>query len=525
MGSTDSPAGRAGQPSRAADVLLCALFIAACCAVVGDALARPPATRDWAAEKRAPPAAPGLPTSLAGWNALPRRLEEWWSLALGGREFLLGTRTRAMILLGAPPARDLLADEAGWLWYDPPAAFSARRGTSPFDAAAMGRFADALRSSRELCEAQGVRYGFVVCPDKETVHADRRAAERAQVLPSRREQFRSQVARLAQADVLDLAPALVDEARHDAPGDPTYFALGTHWTPRGSWRAGVECASWLAALEGAPEPRLAARDELWRPPLAPEHHDSWAGALHAKGALLESVPDAAPPGGFAWRLASSEPGQQRFVRGDGSGRRILLCADSFGPYLATWLAEFAGEVVVAAPSSLSEELLRATRPDWCLHVVVERQLASAPPGVRRPVRELRESELAALPVAARAVLDPAHAHARARGATRLALASSGLRARHGDSPLDGVVLALPPRSTASVLVLELLVERPGALRVAWRGGADQDFLRLRSHEVQLPAGRALVALELSEQDLQGSVLLSGRGLDYLVVRAEWRDAR
>jgi hypothetical protein len=63
------------------------------------------------------------------------------------------------------------------------------------------------------------------------------------------------------------------------------------------------------------------------------------------------------------------------------------------------------------------------------------------------------------------------------------------------------------------------------LRVAWRGGADQDFLRLRSHEVQLPAGRALVALELSEQDLQGSVLLSGRGLDYLVVRAEWRDAR
>jgi hypothetical protein len=523
MGSTDSPAGRAGQPSRAADVLLCALFIAACCAVVGDALARPPATRDWAAEKRAPPAAPGLPTSLAGWNALPRRLEEWWSLALGGREFLLGTRTRAMILLGAPPARDLLADEAGWLWYDPPAAFSARRGTSPFDAAAMGRFADALRSSRELCEAQGVRYGFVVCPDKETVHADRRAAERAQVLPSRREQFRSQVARLAQADVLDLAPALVDEARHDAPGDPTYFALGTHWTPRGSWRAGVECASWLAALEGAPEPRLAARDELWRPPLAPEHHDSWAGALHAKGALLESVPDAAPPGGFAWRLASSEPGQQRFVRGDGSGRRILLCADSFGPYLATWLAEFAGEVVVAAPSSLSEELLRATRPDWCLHVVVERQLASAPPGVRRPVRELRESELAALPVAARAVLDPAHA--RARGATRLALASSGLRARHGDSPLDGVVLALPPRSTASVLVLELLVERPGALRVAWRGGADQDFLRLRSHEVQLPAGRALVALELSEQDLQGSVLLSGRGLDYLVVRAEWRDAR
>ena len=185
MGSTDSPAGRAGQPSRAADVLLCALFIAACCAVVGDALARPPATRDWAAEKRAPPAAPGLPTSLAGWNALPRRLEEWWSLALGGREFLLGTRTRAMILLGAPPARDLLADEAGWLWYDPPAAFSARRGTSPFDAAAMGRFADALRSSRELCEAQGVRYGFVVCPDKETVHADRWVAERAQVLPSR----------------------------------------------------------------------------------------------------------------------------------------------------------------------------------------------------------------------------------------------------------------------------------------------------------------------------------------------------
>lgn len=512
----------AGGRSRAADLALCAALVAAWCAVLGDLCLRPPAARDWASEKRAPPVAPSAPTSMAGWNALPRRLEEWWSLALGGRELLLGARTRLMLGLGAPPARDLDGDEAGWLWYDPRWALSARRGTAPFDQADIARFAGALRASRELCEARGVRYGFVVCPDKETVHADRRPASRAAVLPSRREQFASLVAPLARIDALDLAPALVDEAERDQPGDPTYFALGTHWTPRGSWRAGVECAGWLAALEGAPAPRLASREQLWRPPLARQHHDSWAGALHAVGALVEEVPDAAPPGGFSWRLASSEPGQQRFVRGDGSGRRILLCADSFGPYLATWLAEHAGEVVVAASSSLSEELLAATRPDWCLHVVVERQLALGPPGVRSPVRRLDEAELARLAVAGRAVLDPSAA--RARGATRLVVESGGLRARHGDSPLDGVVLALPPRSAASVLALELELARPGAVRVAWRGATDADFLRLRSHQLELPAGRSLVALLLPEHELQGSVLLSGAGLDYLVRKAEWRAA-
>ncbi len=516
-------AGSTGGPSRGANLWLCLALCAAWCAVLGDACLRPPSSRDWAGEKRVAPSAPSLPASLGGWSTLPRRTEDWWSLALGGREFLLGARTRLLLFLGAPLARDLRGDDEGWLWYDPRWALSARRGTAPFDAAEIERFAGALRTSRELCETRGVRYGFVLCPDKETVHADRRPAHRAALLPSRREQFFAQVVPLARADALDLAPALVDEARHDAPGDPTYFALGTHWTPRGSWRAGVECATWLAAREGAAVPAFVAREQLWRPSLAPAFHDSWAGTLHGSGAMVEAVPDAAPPGGFAWRLASSEAGLQRFVRGDGSGRRILLCADSFGPYLATWLAEHAGEVVVAASSSLSEELLRATRPDWCLHVVVERQLALAPPGVRQPVRRLEEAELAGLPSAGRAVLDPSLA--RARGTTRLAAEVGGMRARHGVSPLDGLVLALPPRSSASVLVLELEVDRPGELRVAWRGASDADFLRLRSHALELSAGRVLVALQLAEHDLQGSVLLSGADLDYLVRRAEWREAR
>ncbi len=500
--------------------LLSSAMVAVWLAVGADAVLRPPSQRDWAAERRPAPVAPQMPHQAADWSRLPAKLESWWSDALGGREWLLRGRAMLRVSLDLSPGAWIeSADD--WLWYQTPEALSARRGTRPISPAEAARQAGTLKAARALCERVGARYGYVICPDKETVHVDRVPAATQALGPTRREVFASEVAALAGVAVLDLTPALRDEATYDTPSDPVYFRLGTHWTPRGSWRAGVATLTWMAEQAGVAAPALPTRDQLWRPALAPQHHDSWAGPLHLEGWLHEAVPDAAPQGGWTWHIESEGAGTQRFVRREAQGPKIILCADSFGPYLAPWLALQAREVLVIAAPSLSLELLEEERPDWVLHAVVERQLAYGPPAVRAPVRVLSTSELDAARTVASAVLAPSAVSTR--GDARTQSVAAGLQVSCGANPLDAVVVRLPRRSSACVLALSLDVAEASTLRIAWRGPADADFLRLRSHTVALVAGPNRIGLELPAGELQGEVLLTAKDLRAVIHHVEWRE--
>ena len=500
--------------------LLSAVVVAAWLAVGSDAVLRPPAQRDWAAERRPAPVAPQMPRKAADWSRLPAKLESWWSDAIGGREWLLRQRSMLRVSLDLSPGAWIESGDE-WLWYQTPEALAARRGTRPISTAEAARYAGTLKAAHALCARVGARYCYVICPDKETVHAERVPAATQAIGPTRREEFATQVAALAGVAVLDLAPALREETAYDTDSDPVYFRYGTHWTPRGSWRAGVATLTWMAEQAGTPPPQLPTRAELWRPSLAQQHHDSWAGPLHLEGWLHEAVPDAAPQGGWTWRIESEGAGTQRFVRREATGPKIILCADSFGPYLAPWLAMHAREVLVIAAPSLSLELLEQERPDWVLHAVVERQLAFGPPAVRAPVRVLSESEWRTARSVASAVLTPDAV--TTRGEARTSRVDSGLQLHCGTNPLDAVVVRLPRRTQPCVLALSLDASQASTVRVAWRGTSDADFLRLRSHAVALVAGRNHIGLELPEGELQGDILLSGRDLHCVLQAVEWRE--
>jgi hypothetical protein len=74
-----------------------------------------------------------------------------------------------------------------------------------------------------------------------------------------------------------------------------------------------------------------------------------------------------------------------------------------------------------------------------------------------------------------------------------------------------------------VLALSLDVAEASTLRIAWRGPADADFLRLRSHTIALVAGPNRIGLELPAGELQGEVLLTAKDLRAVIHSVEWRE--
>ncbi|HUR27474.1 MAG TPA: hypothetical protein VM509_04755 [Planctomycetota bacterium] len=372
----------ARRARRILDALAIAIFLALIAAPTVDAWVRPAASRSpLRHELRTPAPKPERPRSVAEFTALPAACDAYFKDSFGLRDKLLRWDHIVKVFgFGISPSADVILGDNDFVFYAGELSRENHRGALPFTPAELARWGDVLEAKRAVLDALGVRYLYVIAPDKETVYADWLPASMEPIGPTRKAQWLAFMKEHhPRVEVLDLTEALVAARADDAPDDWVYGNLGTHWSGRGSLVALKALSTRLDDLVGGFEPALL--DDFRRVP-SDMGGDSWASRMYL-GDLLRQVDTAMVPA--QPRARATVQGELHFGRVrtsviEGSSRpRLFLMHDSFGPYVELGLAEQCSFLEARWALSVDAAEVAAARPAALVDLRVERTFNTLPP--------------------------------------------------------------------------------------------------------------------------------------------------
>jgi hypothetical protein len=222
---------------RCFDTICVALFAAALCAPSVDTWVRPDSARSpQLAERRLPAARPELPRSGLDWLRFPERYQTYHKDSFGLRDRLLRWNSLVQVLaLGVSPSSQAYLGKQQWMMFRGNLALENRRGKLPWRPQDLDAWVDALKTRQARLAAAGVRYLYVVAPDKESVYPEFLPDSVRPLGPTRLDQWLARLAQDApQVEVLDLRGVLIAHKRYDRDGDWLYNPYGTHWSGRGA---------------------------------------------------------------------------------------------------------------------------------------------------------------------------------------------------------------------------------------------------------------------------------------------------
>jgi alginate O-acetyltransferase complex protein AlgJ len=136
-------------------------------------------------------------------------------------------------LFGISPA-EAIAGQDGWYFYSGAHFFENYTGMSRFKEPELAKWRELLEQRQAWCKARGIKYMFVIPPDKHTIYPEylptwiHRAKE-----PSKVEQFVAYMKTNSTVPVFDLSKPII-EAK---PLGPLYRKTDTHWNAKGAWVA------------------------------------------------------------------------------------------------------------------------------------------------------------------------------------------------------------------------------------------------------------------------------------------------
>jgi hypothetical protein len=329
-------------------------------------------------EFRDPYPRPSLPTTLRGWERLPRAFDDWWGDSFGFRPQLIRWHNALKLFgFGVTPTAELFLGPGQQLFTTREQSLEVFRGAAPMSERELWVWAHVLRARRQWCAERGMRYLYVLCPNKETIYPERVSRRYPKIGPTRREQLLAHVAGASDVPFFDLTPALEQAKREWAAEGDVYYRLGTHWDGRGTLAAWRALDRALRAL--APDMRELGEDKVRVAP-HPGQGDSWAGRLYLEDVLLQENVELDLD--LAVELAPVDPQSSHSVFAelpDVSAPRLLMFHDSFGEHIRKILAgQFSRSRFHVGPG-FDTALIESERPDLVVHLQVERALAGYVP--------------------------------------------------------------------------------------------------------------------------------------------------
>ena len=163
----------------------------------------------------------------------PGKLVAYLKSSMGFRGSLV--RARGLLAwrrLGVSPAPEDVVRADPWLFLRSERVIDDFRRVDPFSSADLERWRSVLEARRAWLAARGIRYLFVVAPNKETIYAEAMPPWFTRAPgPSRLTQLKEYLARTAAVDFLDLAPALTSHK----PEARLYHFTDTHWNDLGAF--------------------------------------------------------------------------------------------------------------------------------------------------------------------------------------------------------------------------------------------------------------------------------------------------
>lgn len=333
-------------------------------------------------ERRELAAWPAVPSTVAEAAAWPSAFQKYFE-----DHFLLRTRLidwRSGLLwnfLDTSGSKDVIVGKQNWLFYAADGGIDDWTQSEPFTDGELEVWRDTLLRRRAFLSARGIRYLFVIAPDKQMVYPELMPA----TLHRLHQEFKADqlIAFMHRSvpdfEFLDLRPALA-AARAANPGELLYHRYDTHWNDRGgliaSQAIAVALQRWLPSIYP-----LERRDFDTSPDVPSGDRTSMLGlpADSDKAAM----PGLVPRGGWRYQVVTpqrpdpyGEDGLIVTEHRDRSLPRLVMFRDSFAGRLIPYLSEHFSRASYFWQNEFDFEAIEHEKPDVVIQEFVARHFVT-----------------------------------------------------------------------------------------------------------------------------------------------------
>ena len=339
-------------------------------------------------EKRALAKRPQLDVrSVASIRAYPQAFEAYYDDHFGYRRFLteLHQRIKRDCLRVAAPK--VIFGKDGWLFYTEARILEDFMGQDPLTPQRLDRWRAVLEGRQAWLAQQGIRYLFVIPPNKATIYPeylpDHIRRNRGQ---SRLDQLVTYMRANSTVPIVDFrSDLLAAKAR-----DRIYFPLDTHWNARGRLvgyqRLCRELAKWFPHIQAhtlddfdiVPFDRGGDLRNMMG--LA-ETRTHPSDALHPRFDRQAQPEDLVLPDGATWPPFAKNRRPRVFTNPNGQGRLLVFNDSFFNHEVMELLPEhFERAVFIFCPSDYDrlKVMIEQVKPDVVIDEWVERRLVGMP---------------------------------------------------------------------------------------------------------------------------------------------------
>ena len=256
----------------------------------------------------------------------------------------------------------------GWLYFAQNQMVEHFRGVRQFTPQNLRDWQALLEHRRDWLAQRGIKYLFVVAPDKHSIYPEYLPVWTAKVRPETKlDQFFAYMRAHSTVAVVDLRPALRD-ARRIAP---TYFKTDTHWNFFGSFTACQAIAQKLPG--GRPLPMAAFDLQIATAPGGDLAHFLGLNLAEPNAASLVPKPGL-PALDFNTNLVQHPDyvSPCTVTNPQGTGVLLVFC-DSFGNAMMPFLGYGFGQTISRRQYELDPEWIEQEKPAVVISEIVERE--------------------------------------------------------------------------------------------------------------------------------------------------------
>jgi hypothetical protein len=324
--------------------------------------------------------------SLDGLRALPSGLEAYYNDHFGFRKRLIRWERKWKRSWFREAGRaEVLIGRDGWLYFADKEMIDNFRAARLFAPAELAGWQALLEQRRDWLAQRGIKYLFVVPPDKQTIYPEHLPEWLTRVGPQTKlDQFFAHMRAHSTVPVLDLRPAL----RAAKSTFPTYHNTDSHWNRFGAFVAYQEVIRALAAqLPGIePLPATAFDITLQRHPCGDLSAMLGQEPLFPETSWVEMT--LRPPRQHLPIRAASTNAPETYAalytENPAQSRHLLMYRDSYGTH---WLPFFGHSFQRATflwqSGSRDLSLIEREHPDVVVDEMLERNLYGTDPNQLR----------------------------------------------------------------------------------------------------------------------------------------------
>jgi hypothetical protein len=351
-------------------------------------------------ENRTPARFPAFGTGLAAMRDFTSGFDSWFGDHFGFRRRLVGWergwRWRLFhdgTVLRSARQQTVIVGKDGWLFLSTEKTLDDIRGVRPFSDAELESWHLLLTTRRDFLAQRGIRYLFIIPPDKHSVYPEHLPDWLAEAPRPRRRiaQFLAYMRSHGDVPILDLRDALLSLK----PRGILYRQTDTHWNDFGALEASRTIVRAIAAMGIAitpPEPSAftIARAELPRGDLA--------GILGGDLSLsdsgdLELSPLRLPQPFRLWREKGMLPkkwtpdSEPQISVNPAATANAVMFHDSFALPCAPFLGYSFARIVYVRQQNWDKRIFETEKPDIVIDEMIERFVISHDPDEIRKMDE------------------------------------------------------------------------------------------------------------------------------------------